>query len=210
MKTKRSEAADQPTPISAAVRARVPAGGAPGGDQGATPGHGPGGAVRLVALLGIGLMAGALLLPSGEAPVIVPADTLQPASDVAAGGGAEGTGESAGPATDRPRSTTLLGQGSSSASVAGDDLESGPTTARSRPAAKPSRQSTKRAKAAAEPKPANARPKSKPASPAPPSPHPAPAPAATPAPAPTPAPRPTPRPSKPKPRGGPSSEFGGL
>ncbi|MBJ7473197.1 MAG: hypothetical protein JHD16_17960 [Solirubrobacteraceae bacterium] len=161
--------------------------------------------VRLAALLGIGLTAAALVLPSGDAPVMVPADTLQPAAGLpTAPAGAEAPVERPFAGVDGAAQTTPTEPASSSASVAGAEVEAG---VRDRAA----RRSRTKAKARSQPSsPASGRPRPPqperrpPASTRPAQPSQTPPRAAVPV-------APAPAATKPRPsqrRGGPAAEFG--
>lgn len=227
MRAKRAAQVTHDAPLSAALTRRGPArdpeddGDAPAGRS----------VTRLIALLGIGLVAAAILLPSGESAVVVPGDALEPATAAEAtpsgdaGADADGADALAGAPS---RAQPVAGAGSSAASVAGDDLARAaaagavPPRDGEDPAADEAKRPEERRAAPAKQRPAKqgaARRRPKRTAPirrraprptsAPPAASGSPAPARSAAPrAPASAPRP-PAPPR-RARGGPSAEFGGL
>ena len=222
MRTKRSTGSAPAAPISAGVAGRArrtTTDDDPDGDARAQ-------LLRVIALLGIGLVAAAILLPSGDPGVVVPGDVLQPATAAHSSAVGEDEADAAVGATAKLRTrgrTSVRGKsafatGSSAASVAGDelaratagattpDLDPQPRTPKSRATTtSPKRAAAKRraARRTHGPKRRDRTPASGSAAPAP-----APARASAPAPVATPSPAPTPKPRRA--RGGPKAEFGGL
>lgn len=172
--------------------------------------------LRVVALLGIGLVAAAILLPSGNAPVVVPSDALQPATSQAAGQSSAGATEPEASGEDdvasgaavKARSADRFATGSSAAAVVGDDLEAADAARGTTPERRASR--SRKTTASTKPQRRSARTTStqRRTRRAAQSSTGAPSAAATPAPVAT--PNPTPAPPPRRAQGGPKAEFGGL